>query len=194
MSSLAVRDIERSAGAASAVLVALGGNLASAEGGPRRTIEAALTMMPAFGLRIRKVAPFYRTPSLSTYIQNYYVNSVAEIETALPPGALLAALHRIEALFGRVRRDRWGPRVLDLDLLDYRGLIVPAVGRRGPEAGAGPLPLALPHPAIAERAFVLLPLRDVAPCWRHPVTGASVDALIRGLPADALRGIERSGG
>lgn len=193
MNSLAVKDIERPAGATSVVLVALGGNLASASGGPRQTLEAALTMMPAFGLRVRKVAPFYRTPSLSIYTQDYYVNSVVEIETALPPNALLAALHRIEALFGRVRRDRWGPRVLDLDLLDYRGLIVPAVGRRGPEAGAGPLPLALPHPAITERAFVLLPLRDVAPGWRHPVTGEHVDSLIRGLPADALRGIERLG-
>ncbi|PKQ03814.1 MAG: 2-amino-4-hydroxy-6-hydroxymethyldihydropteridine diphosphokinase [Alphaproteobacteria bacterium HGW-Alphaproteobacteria-11] len=194
MNSLAVTDIGRPASAASTVLVALGGNLASAAGGPRQTLEAALTMMPALGLWVRKVAPFYRTPSLSTYIQDFYVNSVAEIETALPPKALLAALHRIEALFGRVRRDRWGPRVLDLDLLDCRGLIVPAVGRRGPDAGAGPLPLALPHPAIAERAFVLLPLRDVAPGWRHPVTGESVDALIRGLAADAMRGIERFGG
>ena len=194
MNSLAVKDIEQPAVAASAVLVALGGNLASASGGARQTLEAALTMMPALGLRVRKVASFYRTPSLSTYIQEDYVNSVAELETALPPNALLAVLHRIEALFGRVRRDRWGPRMLDLDLLDYRGLIVPAVGQRGPEAGVGPLPLALPHPAIAERAFVLLPLRDVAPGWRHPVTGVSVDALIRGLPADALRGIERLGG
>lgn len=194
MNSPAVRDIEQPPAAASAVLVALGGNLASAEGGPRRTIEAALAMMPAFGLRVRKVAPFYRTPSLSNYIQDDYVNSVTKLETALPPVALLAVLHRIEALFGRVRRDRWGPRVLDLDLLDYRGLIVPAMGRRGPEAGTGPLPLALPHPALAERAFVLLPLRDIAPGWRHPVTGASVDALIRSLPADALRGIERLGG
>ena len=194
MNSLAVKDIERSSFAASSVLVALGSNLASAAGGPQQTLQAALGLMPAFGLRVRIRSPFYRTPSLKEDTQSDYVNSLVEVETALPPKALLALLHRIEDQFGRVRRDRWGPRTLDLDLLYYRGLIVPAAGRRGPEAGIGPLPLALPHPALAERAFVLLPLRDVAPGWRHPVTGVSVDALIRSLPADALRGIEWLGG
>jgi len=194
MGGLSVRDIERRSATTTGVLVALGGNLATAAGGPRQTLEAALSMMPAFGIRVRKVAPIYRTPPLSNYIQQNYVNTVMEVEAALPPAALLEILHRVETLFERVRRDRWGPRTLDLDLLDYRGLIMPALGRRGPEAGVGPLPLALPHPGLTARGFVLLPLRDIAPGWHHPVTGESVETLIGRLPAAALRGIERFGG
>ena len=185
------RDIGRPAAAASRVLVALGGNLAtSADGGPRGILEAALKAMPAFGIRVCARGPFYRTPSLSRYTQDDYVNSVIGIEMMLPPQPLLAMLHRIEALFGRVRRDRWGPRTLDLDFLDYKGLVVPAMDRRGIDA-VGELPLALPHPGLMERGFVLLPLREVAPGWRHPATGESIETLIGRLPAEALRGIER---
>ena len=80
-------------------------------------------------------------------------------------------MHRIEAGFGRVRRERNEPRVLDLDLLDYAG-----------EVSASGQEPALPHPRLRDRAFVLLPLRDVAPEWRHPVSGESIDALITTLP------------
>jgi len=76
----------------------------------------------------------------------------------------------VERRFGRVRRDRNEPRVLDLDLLDYDGLVQ--------RSGAA----VLPHPRLHERAFVLLPLRDVAPQWRHPVLGRTVDELVAALP------------
>ena len=189
MTDIAVNSMKQSAATTGRVLVALGGNLASSSGEPHRTIEAALRIFPAFGLRVSRRAPLYRTPPVSKYIQDNYVNTVVEIEVAVPPASLLAVLHRIEDLFGRVRRDRWGARTLDLDLLDYRGVIVPASGLRGPEVGIGPLPLALPHPGMTERAFVLLPLRDLAPGWHHPVTGEPIDQLIRRLPAAALGGI-----
>lgn len=164
------------------ILIALGGNLPTVQGSPAATLEAALKLMPSMGVRVVSVAPFYSTPALAGYVQPEYVNSVAHIEAADPPAALLEKLHRIEALFGRVRRERWGPRPLDLDLLDFKGCIVQPGGARGADAGAGPLPLALPHPGIAARAFVLVPLRDVAPDWRHPVTGKSVQELIAALP------------
>lgn len=173
------------------ILVALGGNMQTLEGGPAETLKAALAAMPGFGIKVVRVAPFYRTVALSSYIQPDYVNSVAVIEAALPPRDLLEMLHRIEAMFGRVRRERWAPRTLDLDLLDYRGMVVPPKGNRGADAGAGPLPLVLPHPGIAARAFVLWPLRDVAPGWRHPVTGLSVEGLIGALGAEAVQKIER---
>lgn len=175
------------------ILVALGGNLATVHGSPVKTLEAALAVMPGFGIRVVKCAHLYKTPALSSYVQPDYVNSVVSIETALPPADLLNILHRIEAIFGRVRRERWASRPLDLDLLDYRGMIMPAAGPRGADAGAGKLPLALPHPGIALRGFVLLPLRDVAPEWRHPVTGESVDRLIAALGPGGLAGIERTG-
>lgn len=171
------------------ILVALGGNLPTVRGAPALTLRGALELMPAFGIRVVSVARFYQTPALAEYIQPDYVNSVAAIEAIDPPQALLDKLHRLEALFGRVRKERWAPRPLDLDLLDFRGEVIPAKGRRGADAGTGPLPLALPHPGIEERAFVLLPLRDVAPDWRHPVTGKSVGDLIAALPAAEVRAI-----
>jgi 2-amino-4-hydroxy-6-hydroxymethyldihydropteridine diphosphokinase len=86
---------------------------------------------------------------------------VAAVSTGLDAAALLALLHRVETRFGRTRRARNEPRTLDLDLLDYDGLV----------RSEAPI---LPHPRLAERAFVLLPLRDVAPAWRHPVSGRTL--------------------
>lgn len=177
---------------ASRILIALGGNLPTVNGSPAGTIRAAFTMMPAFGIKVVASAPLYRTPPLAGYIQPDYVNSVAVVEAADPPRALLDKLHRLEAHFGRVRRDRWAPRPLDLDLLDFCGEIIAPAGPTGREAGVGPLPLALPHPGISGRAFVLVPLRDVAPDWRHPVTGRSVGDLIAALPDGEVRAVRRA--
>lgn len=177
---------------ASRILIALGGNLPTVHGSPAGTIRAALAMMPAFGIKVVASAPVYRTPALASYIQPDYVNSVAVVEAADPPRSLLDKLHRLEAHFGRVRRERWGPRPLDLDLLDFCGEIIAPAGPIGREVGAGSLPLALPHPGICGRAFVLLPLRDVAPDWRHPVTGRSVGDLIAALPDGEVRAIRRA--
>jgi 2-amino-4-hydroxy-6-hydroxymethyldihydropteridine diphosphokinase len=105
--------------------------------------------------------------------QPWYVNAVARIETALDPEALLAHLHAIEREFGRVRGNRNEARTLDLDLLDYDGR------RRARDP-------ALPHPRLADRAFVLFPLRDVAPDWRHPADGRTLADLANALPADTI--------
>ncbi|MFN4355246.1 2-amino-4-hydroxy-6-hydroxymethyldihydropteridine diphosphokinase [Parvibaculum sp.] len=173
------------------ILIALGANLPGASGGPEATLRAALNTMPSFGIRVVQVASFYRTPALSDYTQPDYVNSVAEIEAAEPPEALLRTLHRIESLFGRVRRDRWAPRAIDLDLLDYRGIVMPGGNARSGVAG---MPIALPHPGISGRSFVLVPLREVAPGWRHPVSGESVERLIAALPHGELARIRRTSG
>jgi 2-amino-4-hydroxy-6-hydroxymethyldihydropteridine diphosphokinase len=97
-----------------------------------------------------------------------FVNAVAHVETALSPTELLAALHNVETAFGRKRSERNAPRTLDLDLLDYDGRIEPG-------------PPELPHPRMAERGFVLIPLKDVASDWRHPATGRNVQSLIADL-------------
>jgi len=172
------------------ILIALGANLPGAKGGPETTLRSALEAMPSFGIRVVRVAPFYRTPALAGYIQPDYVNSAAEIEAAEPPEELLGTLHRIEALFGRFRRDRWAPRVIDIDLLDYRGVVIPGGSGRSGVAG---MPIALPHPGIGSRGFVLVPLRDVAPDWRHPVSGESVQRMSAALPAGELAAICRTG-
>lgn len=160
------------------ILIGMGANLPTVYGGPVKMLKAALSAMPSFGITVRRLSSFYRTPAMSPYVQPAYVNAVASIETALPAADLLQALHGIEVLFGRVRLARWAARTLDLDLLDYQGQIVTSQGPRGPEAGVGPLPMALPHPGMAVRGFVLVPLEEIAPEWRHPVLGESAARLI----------------
>jgi len=108
--------------------------------------------------------------------QPWYVNVVAEISTSLSADDLLMTLHEIEDLFGRVRSVPNAPRLIDLDLLDYRG----------ETAARGTGRAILPHPRMAGRAFVLLPLADLAPAWRHPLSGAAIHDLLKALPADQV--------
>lgn len=162
------------------ILVALGANLPGSWGSPRGGLEAALGQFPSYGLHIEAASPFYRTPAVTPYAQPDFVNAVVQISTALEPSELLKQLHRIEAAFGRVRTQRWAERPLDLDLIDYNGLIQPETDRNG---------LVLPHPRVGERAFVLGPLADVAPDWRHPVLSVSVMELMEALPARDKEGL-----
>lgn len=156
------------------ILLGLGANLESTRyGTPQTTLEAALAKLEEAGVTIERRSPWYRTAPVPQGDQPWYVNGVVSVKTALGPEALLALLHRIERDFGRVRRERNEPRVIDLDLLDYDGLV--RTGGEGPE---------LPHPRMHQRAFVLLPLRDIAPHWRHPASGRTLAALISALPAD----------
>jgi 2-amino-4-hydroxy-6-hydroxymethyldihydropteridine diphosphokinase len=152
------------------ILIALGANLDSTAGKPAQTLHAALAALAENAVHIAKVSHFYRTPAWPDPADPPFVNAVAQARTTLAPAALLTVLHRIETLFGRVREARNAPRSLDLDLLDYDGRI---------ETG----PPVLPHPRLAERAFVLLPLFDVAPQWRHPVSGRSAAELVAAIPA-----------
>lgn len=154
------------------ILLGLGANLPSAHHGrPEATLAAALAVLAAEGVAVERLSPWYRSaPVPAADNQPWYVNGVAAVTTRLAPEALLALLHRVERRFGRVRRERNEPRVLDLDLLDYDGLV---------QSGGGAV---LPHPRLHERAFVLLPLHEVAPGWRHPTLGRGVDELIAGLP------------
>jgi len=155
------------------ILVALGANLESERfGSPRQTLEAALREMERRAIRVVRRSRWYESAPVPPSDQPWYVNGVVVVETGLGPEALLAVLHQIEAEFGRVRAERNAARVLDLDLVAYGDLLRP-----GPD-----VPI-LPHPRASERAFVLLPLAEVVPGWRHPATGRSVEALIAGLPS-----------
>jgi 2-amino-4-hydroxy-6-hydroxymethyldihydropteridine diphosphokinase len=154
------------------ILLGLGANLPNAESGlPLSTLIAALEMLESEGVAVVRRSPWYRSAPVPASSQPWFVNGVAALQTSSGPEDLLARLHHIEDRFGRIRRIRNEPRSLDLDLLDYDGRI----------RSEGPAPI-LPHPRLHERAFVLLPLSDVAPDWRHPVFGTSVTDLIAGLP------------
>jgi 2-amino-4-hydroxy-6-hydroxymethyldihydropteridine diphosphokinase len=155
------------------ILLGLGANLPStAFGAPLQTLMAALEALTGEGVSIARRSPWYRSAPVPAGDQPWFVNGVAILETSLGPVELLALLHRIERRFGRVRRHRNEARPLDLDLLDYAGMV---------HRGGDP---ALPHPRLHERGFVLLPLRDLLPDWRHPVSGAALDDLIAALPPD----------
>jgi 2-amino-4-hydroxy-6-hydroxymethyldihydropteridine diphosphokinase len=143
------------------------------------TLKAAMGELGRRGIKVVRLSPWYRSAPVPAADQPWFDNAVAEVATELPADALLVVLHQVEEVFGRARSVPNAARRIDLDLLDFRGEI----------ATEGPGKATLPHPRLTARAFVLRPLADLAPHWRHPVSGASIEELSRALPADQL--IER---
>ncbi|MGB7501980.1 MAG: 2-amino-4-hydroxy-6-hydroxymethyldihydropteridine diphosphokinase [Azonexus sp.] len=152
--------------------VALGANI----GDPTATVLAAFAALANLPeSRVTRCSSLYRTAPVGLRNQADFINAVAVLETSLPPESLLDALLDIEARFGRIRRERNGPRTLDLDLLLYNDIELD-------------LPrLTLPHPRLHLRAFVLLPLAEVAPALAIPRRGS----LAAWLPAVANQGIAK---
>lgn len=143
--------------------IALGSNLGDARAQVLGAFDA-LAQLPDTRLLAR--SPLYLTPPWGVLEQPPFINAVAHIDTALSPHALLDALLAIERAAGRVRDgERWGPRTLDLDVLHLDGVML-SDGR-----------LTLPHPRIRERAFVLLPLHDLAPGLQLPGQGQVANLL-----------------
>lgn len=179
------------------IIVAVGGNLPNAGETLRQTLESALKLFSAHGLDITARSGWYQTTAVAETLQPDFLNAVVSVESRLSPEEILAILHRIETIGGRVRRRRWEARAVDLDLIDYHGRIIEKAGKGAGDAlrdgvpEALWLPLCLPHPRAAERAFVLRPLAEIAPDWRHPVLGVSVLDLLKGMGADADRGVKR---
>jgi 2-amino-4-hydroxy-6-hydroxymethyldihydropteridine diphosphokinase len=145
--------------------IALGSNRRSRHGSPAATLRAALAMLdPKLASAIRA------TPALGPAGRSF-ANAVAIVDSDLAPDELLARLKALERRFGRRPGKRWGPRVLDLDIILWSG---------GAWGGPGPI---VPHPAFRGRAFVLAPLAEIAPRWRDPLTGATVRQLLARLTA-----------
>ena len=162
------------------ILIAIGANLVAADGAaPLETCRQAVAELGRLpGLRLTAVSRWYESAPIPPSGQDVYVNGVARL-SAEPgersdPADLLARLQAIEAEHGRVRGAPNAARTLDLDIIAMGGLI-----RTTPD------PI-LPHPRAHERAFVLMPLRDVAPGWVHPVLHLTVDALLAGLPPQQI--------
>ncbi len=183
-------------------LIALGGNLPTAAGGADQTLQAALRDIAAAGLQVLAVSRFFDTPCFPAGAGPDYVNAAARLAGGHTPQEVLQILHRIEARHGRKRLQRWGGRTLDLDLLAAGDTVLPdaatqAAWRDLPaERQARDVPdrLILPHPRIQDRAFVLVPLCDVAPDWIHPLTGQTVAQMCAALSAAdraAVRPLQR---
>lgn len=153
------------------IFIGIGANLPSAQGSPQETCERAVEALAAAGLRIAARSHWYESAPVPVSDQPWYVNGVAAVETDAKPPELLALLHKVESSFGRVRRERNEARVLDLDLLAFHDEV---------SAGGEGRPI-LPHPRLHERAFVLLPLAELAPHWHHPASGEPIATLIAKL-------------
>lgn len=143
----------------STVLVSLGANLGDAE---QTLVDAVATLEARGRVTALRLSRLYRTRPVGPILQADFVNGAFLAKTPCSPGELLAELLAVERLFGRQRQERWGPRSLDLDLLFYDDQVLCL-----PE-------LTLPHAEVEARGFVLAPLMDLAPEWRHPVSGRSV--------------------
>ena len=154
------------------IYVALGANLPSRVGPPLDTLRRALMLIDNAGMGICRMSPWFETPPMHGLDQPLYTNGVIELDSAFAPQELMQTLHDIEGKLGRTRDNRWESRVIDLDLVDYRGLV---------QHTGSPI---LPHPGATTRAFVLVPLACIAPQWRDPVSGRSISNLIADLPDD----------
>lgn len=153
------------------ILIGIGSNLASRDyASPRETAAAALAALPALGIEVVVRSRWYLSEPIPASDQPWFVNAVTAAATALGPADLLDRLLALETRFGRVRGAPNAARTLDLDLLDYDG--------RHLEAEC----LTLPHPRLHQRRFVLAPLCDIAPDWKHPVLAETAATLLAALP------------
>ena len=159
-------------------LVALGSNLGSTLGEPLEHLRRAALELSDLGALRGRSSLYATAPVGGPAGQADYLNAVVALEPFLPyaePAALLAALLALERRHGRLRRERWGARTLDLDLLAHGDRTLRQPG------------LALPHPRMMERAFVLAPLCELLPGWRHPESGASACEALERLPRADVR-------
>ena len=175
-------------------LIALGGNLSSATHTALDTLKESLGLFDAESLMIHRISEWYSTKAFPKGSGPDYVNGAVLVETSLSPQEVLAALHRIEKTHGRKRLRRWGARTCDLDLIAYDDLVLPDIETYQHWSGLSPQEqisqtpdqLILPHPRVQDRAFVLVPLDDIAPDWVHPVTGMSIREMRIKLPRGLL--------
>jgi 2-amino-4-hydroxy-6-hydroxymethyldihydropteridine diphosphokinase len=177
-------------------LLAFGANLPFAGMLPDQTLHLAINSFPNVNLPLPQVSRFFATPCFPAGAGPDYVNAAAilKVELGMTAAELLSCLHQIEVSFGRQRSQRWGMRTLDIDLLALGDLVLPDAETQtywrnlDPHLQSTQVPsdLILPHPRLQDRAFVLAPLADVAPNWRHPLLNLTVTEMLAALPPAEL--------
>jgi len=176
------------------VLIALGSNQPSQVGNAVETVAYAIKALATAGPVLRAQSAFYLTSAFPAGSGPDFVNAAVRLDWDAPAHEILGMLHRIEASLDRTRASRWAPRTVDLDLIAIGGAVLPdaqtqRTWRTMPldqQMKAAPDTLILPHPRLQDRAFVLVPLADVAPDWVHPLINLSVREMLDALPPGAL--------
>lgn len=155
------------------ILIGIGGNLRSPRfGEPVKTLTAALTVLETEHLKILTRSGWYRTEPVPRSEQPWFINAAVSLATQLGAQELLMSLQAVERRFGRVRVRPNAPRVLDLDILDYQGERIDTPS------------LVLPHPRLHQRRFVLMPIAEIAPDWRHPILKLTAQQLLAQLSSE----------
>ena len=156
------------------ILVAIGSNLPHPQHGlPQAVCAAAVKAIGEGGCTVTAQSRWFRSAAVPKSDQSDFTNGVISVETAMAPTELLIFLHRIEARFDRRRSEPNAARTLDLDLLAFGDIV-----------NKGPVSPIVPHPRMINRPFVLVPMKDIAADWKHPVSGTSLADLIAALPPD----------
>ena len=151
--------------------IGFGSNLGNGIRNCRRALEA-IGADPRN--RLVQCSPLYRTEPVGKRDQGWFINGVAAVETSMPPGELLPFLLSVEDRMGRVRQEKWGPRIIDLDILFYGDMVLDGNSLR------------VPHPRIRERRFVLIPLKDIAPDLIHPIFRRNISELLSELKSEEM--------
>lgn len=160
------------------IILGLGGNLSCETfGAPRRTSGAALEILEKRGIQVLARSLWYESAPVPISDQPWYINAVVSVETKLAPLDLVREVLDVERELGRRRSTPNAPRTIDLDVISYNDIVI------GPNEDAD---IAIPHPRMHERAFVLLPMADITPDWAHPVSKDTLQTLINALDSDQI--------
>ena len=170
--------------------IALGSNQPTIAGDPAATVQRALRLLEEYGLSVCVASHFYSTLAFPAESGPDFINAAVETRTSLRPDQILEILHEIESALGRERNGRWAARAVDLDLLAVDDVVLPDRDTHdhwrelAPQKQVTDAPdqLILPHPRLQDRAFVLVPLADIAPDWMHPILKLSVREMLNALP------------
>ena len=179
------------------VVIALGANMFADRTSPIDVFHAAFEMLQDKGIRTKCISKFYRTPCFPAGSGPDYINACASLTCQIGPEDLLQHLHDVEEKLGRKRIKRWDSRIIDLDLLFMDNFVRPDAQTLlhwinlppDQQQEVAPQQLILPHPRLQDRAFVLVPLMDVAPNWRHPVLKKTVKQLFEAMPKAEIESI-----